>query len=304
MYRVGIIGSENSHAMAFARIFNGLDENCPDTYPDVRVVAVGGDDPAESKKVMDACGLDFIADRPADMLGKIDAVMVTARHGGAHAAFARPFIDAGIPAFIDKPFCADAGEAVRLAKHARDRGVPLVGGSATKDVYDVKTLQNLIRTAGGGAGEHGKILGGAVNAPLNMDNPYGGFTFYASHLAEISMTIFGYDPLSVDASRSPGGVTAVAHYAGYDVTNHFMDGTGYYSAAVFAQKRAVLREIDISMCYRLECAAFADMLRTGKMPHSYEALVYPVFYLNAVEAAYKTGVRQALPAIGEIFGSR
>ena len=42
MFRIGIIGSENSHAMAFAKIFNGLDPNCETQYPDMRVVAVGG----------------------------------------------------------------------------------------------------------------------------------------------------------------------------------------------------------------------------------------------------------------------
>ena len=81
-----------------------------------------------------------------------------------------------------------------------------------------------------------------------------------------------------------------------------MDGTGYYSAAVFAKARPTLREIDISMCYRHECEAFARMLRTGEMNHSYEELVYPVFYLNAVCEAYRTGVRQKLPGMDGLFG--
>lgn len=289
MYRIGIIGSENSHAMAFSKIFN-----VDSAYPDMRVVAIGGDDPAESEKVKSTCGIDFVAEKPADMLGKIDAVMVTARHGGTHADFARPFLEAGLPAFIDKPFTVDPAEAVALARLARDRNIPLVGGSSTKDVYDVLTLQNLVLT--------GKCLGGMVNAPLNMENPYGGFFFYSSHLSEIMLTIFGYAPESVDAHEVGGSVTAVAHYADFDVTNHFIDGTGSYSAAVFSKSRPVLREIDISMCYRHECEAFVHMLRTGEMNHTYEELVYPVFYLNAVHEAYQAGGRQALPQISGLLG--
>lgn len=289
MYRIGIIGSENSHAMAFSKIFN-----VENAYPDVRVVAVCGDWPEESEKVKAECGVDFVAERPADMLGRVDAVMVTARHGGKHAEFARPFLEAGLPAFIDKPFCVDPAEAVALAKLARDKKVPLVGGSSTKDVYDVLTLQNLVRTTG--------CLGGMVNAPLNMENPYGGFFFYSSHLAEIMLTVFGYGPESVDACEAGGSVTAAAHYDGFDVTNHFISGTGYYSAAVFTKARPVLREIDISLCYRHECEAFARMLRTGEMNHSYEELVYPVFYLNAVHEAYKSGVRQRLPGMDGLLG--
>jgi hypothetical protein len=288
MFRIGIIGSENSHAMAFSRIFN-----VENTYPDMRVVAVGGDIPAESEKVKAECNVDFVAQKPSDMLGKVDAVMVTARHGGRHADFARSFIEAGIPAFIDKPFTVDPAEAVALAKLAQGKKVPLVGGSSTKDVYDALTLQHLVGTGG--------CLGGMVNAPLNMENPYGGFFFYSSHLAEIMLTIFGYAPESVDAHEADGSVTCVAHYAHFDVSNHFIDGTGYYSAAVFTKARPVLREIDISMCYLRECEAFARMLRTGEMSHSYEELIYPVFYLSAVHEAYKTGVRQKLPGIGGIL---
>jgi predicted dehydrogenase len=288
MYRIGIIGSENSHAMAFSKIFN-----VESAYPDVRVVAVGGDWPEESEKVKEACGVDFVAEKPSDMLGKVDAVMVTARHGGKHAEFARPFIEAGLPAFIDKPFTVDAADAVALAKRARDKKVPLVGGSSTKDVYDVLTLKNLVRTGG--------CLGGMVNAPLNMENPYGGFFFYSSHLAEIMLTIFGFGPESVDAHEAGGSVAATAHYENFDVTNHFINGTGYYSAAVFTKTRPVLREIDISMCYRHECEAFARMLRTGEMNHKYEELVYPVFYLNAIYEAYKSGIRRKLPRIGELL---
>ena len=42
MYRIGIIGSENSHAMAFSRIFNGMEPESAELYPDLEVVAIGG----------------------------------------------------------------------------------------------------------------------------------------------------------------------------------------------------------------------------------------------------------------------
>lgn len=49
--------------------------------------------------------------------------------------------------------------------------------------------------------------------------------------------------------------------------------------------------------YALECESFAKMLRTGEMDFSYEELVRPVFYLAAVEQAYRTGERQTVPEI-------
>ena len=92
MYRIGILGSENSHASAFSEIFNKPDENGAFKYPDCHVVAVGGHYPESNKEVFEKFGLDFIAEKPEDMLGKVDAVMVTARDGKFHPEVARPFV--------------------------------------------------------------------------------------------------------------------------------------------------------------------------------------------------------------------
>ncbi len=288
MYRIGILGSENSHATAFSKIFNGLDPKCETKYPDMRVVGCFGHYPEENQKLLDNCSLDFITDKPEDMLGKVDAVMVTARNGRFHPEFARPFIEAGIPAFIDKPFANCGDEAVKLAKLAKSKGVPLVGGSSTKLVYDVLQLAYARRNAFDAVGA------GSVAAPVSMDNPYGGFYFYSSHLAEISMTIFGYNPKSVAAYRAGDNITAIARYDSFDVTNHFVEGNYTYSAAIYGKGKTVARDIDISMCYQHECAIFVDMLRTGRMSHSYEHLVWPVIYLNAIKKAYEEGVEVAL----------
>lgn len=289
MFRIGIIGSENSHAMAFAKIFNGFDPNCETKYDDIRVVAVGGHYPEASQKVFDECKLDFIAEKPEDMLGKVDAVMVTARNGQFHPEFARPFIEAGIPAFVDKPFANCGDEALALARLAKEKKVPLVGGSSTKLVYDVLMLRNAFRTQFPDG-----ICGGNVVAPVNMENEWGGFYFYSAHLAEISMTIFGYDPKSVIAWKGDKGVTAVAKYDGYCVSNHFAEGNYSYGASIYGKGKTVSRDIELSMCYQHECQIFVDMLRTGKMAHSYEELVWPVYYLNAIKKSYETGVEQAV----------
>lgn len=294
MFRIGILGSENSHATAFSKIFNGLDPKCEMQYPDMHVVGCFGHYPEANEKLLAECGLDFIADRPEDMLGRVDAVMVTARNGQFHPEFARPFIEAGIPAFIDKPFANCGKAAVELARLAKSKNVPLVGGSSTKLVYDVQQLAFVRRNG------FEKVSSGSVTSPVNMENEYGGFYFYASHLAEISMTIFGYDPKSVHAFRCGSDVTVIAHYDGYDVTNHFVEGNYSYSATIWGPGKTYGREIDISMCYQHECAIFVDMLRSGRMSHSYEHLVAPVIYLNAIKESYENGGREVELVFPEI----
>jgi predicted dehydrogenase len=287
MYRIGILGSENSHAMAFSRIFNGLEPEEKGKYPDMKVVAIGGHEAEPSQKVMEECGLEFIADRPEDMLGRVDAVMVTARNGAFHSEFALPFIEAGLPLFIDKPIANDGEDALRLLQRAKEKGVPVVGGSSTKYVPDVLALKKAVES-----GELGRVVSGSISAPVNLDNPYGGFYFYASHLVEISMTVFGYNPKSVFALLGEGGITTLTHYDAYDISGHYIAKTGLYSGAVYGTSGNYQSPIDISCCYALEAEHFAHMLRTGSANQPLYELLQPVYVMNALEKSFTTGTPQ------------
>lgn len=282
MFRIGILGSENSHAKAFTEIIN---QTCAEQYPDLRITAIYGADREKSKEIFERFDLEILAQKPEDMLGKVDAVMITARDGNLHPALARPFIEANIPAFIDKPFACRTNDALALARLAKQRGVPLCGGSGVKYAYDVLMMQNIVKAAKNA----NEPITGDVTAPLDMHNAYGGFSFYASHLAEMMLAVFGGDPVSVTASRNGDHVTAIVHYDEYDVTNHFLNGKRQYTLTLNRSERPVFMEVDISMIYRRECEVFAKMLRTGEMEQSYEALVLPVCCINAVERSYLTG---------------
>jgi hypothetical protein len=54
MIRIGIYGAENSHAMAFSRIFNGDDLR----YADLRVVSIGGEEEEAAQKIMAECNVE------------------------------------------------------------------------------------------------------------------------------------------------------------------------------------------------------------------------------------------------------
>lgn len=289
MYRIGILGSENSHAMAFTEIFNGLKPELAGEFDDIRVVAVGGKYPEESRKVAERGGIEYIVDKPEDMLGLVDAVMVTARDGRQHAPYVRPFLEAGLPAFIDKPFTRDPQEALALVRLAKEKKVPLVGGSSVKLCAGVQKLRAQVLA------HPGKVLGGDMTAPVSMVNDYGDFWFYAAHLAESCLATFGYDPQWIWASRHRGGVTAVVHYEDYEVTNHFLSDTYCYSGTVNTREGCFYEPLDISDIYALECRSFARMLRTGEMDFTYEQLLKPVDYIAAIEKSFWTGARQMLP---------
>lgn len=288
MFRVGIIGAENSHAAAFAETLNGYQPEHKEEFADFRVVAVSGHYPESNQALYEKFGLEMVAERPEDMLGHVDAVMVTARDGKYHAEFARPFIEAGIPAFIDKPFTSDPQQAVALAKLAKEKGVPLVGGSSVKLTDAVLKLKALVDE------QDGKVVGGDVTAPVSLVNDYGNFWFYASHLAECCLTIFGQHPEWVWANRTDKGVTVIVHYANFDVTNHFIEGVYDYTGTVITPAGVTHSPISLDDIYLREVRCFASMMRSGEMSHSYEELVAPVFLMDAIVRSFETGEKVAV----------
>ncbi len=291
MFRVGILGSENSHAMAFSKYFNGIDKTYLGEFDDIEVVGTFSRYPEANEALQKEAGVPYIAERPEDLLGKVDAVMVTARDGRYHAAYARPFIEAGIPAFIDKPLTSDGEEAIELVRLAKKKGVPLVGGSSLKLCEGTKQMAALVRR------EPEKVIGGSIYAPVKMVNDYGGFYFYSSHLAEISLSVFGYDPEWVMASQTKHGVGVLVHYKDYDVSNHFSQDMGQYGGTVITTDGPTTTQISMDCAYAEECRSFARMLRAGKMDFTYEQLAMPVVYLNAIDKSMQTGQPVAVEKI-------
>ncbi len=297
MFRVGFLGSENSHASAFASMFNGYRKDVIGEFDDIQAVATYSAYPGVDERMQQRYGIEFIAKSPEEMLGKVDAIIVTARDGKYHAPFARKFIEAGIPAFIDKPFTVDEDEAIELARLARDKGVPLCGGSSLKVCKETRSAILFMEE------NRDAVIGGFVKAPISMNNQYGGFYFYASHLAEMVLPVFGYYPLWVSASENKNGVSVIVHYDEYDVVCLYTDGRWDYEISISTKQ--VLDEekrdnpqfhqvVSLNLCYHEEARCIARMLRTGAMEHPYEELVQPVMFLNAVERAMKSGKREAI----------
>ncbi|MGN0479005.1 MAG: Gfo/Idh/MocA family protein [Hominenteromicrobium sp.] len=293
MIRIGIIGTENSHAMAFSKIINLPDpvSGVP-AYPDAKVVGVYGPDPDSARQVAEAAKVDFIAEDPADFFGRVDAMIITSRRGSVHAEYARPFIEAGMPVFLDKPITVDYAQAQALIALAKEKNSLLCGGSGCKLAYDVCTLRDYVQDSRA----RGNFISGVINFPAYPDSEYDGFFFYASHLTEMALTVFGYDPVSVIAAERNQTVTAILRYPDFDVTLQFTPHAAAYSCTVYTEARNYTREIDISRIYNHEVAEFMRMIRTGTPPQSYESLIRPVAVIQAILHALKTKTEVTIQA--------
>lgn len=124
MLKLGIIGlSEgNGHPYSWSAIVNGeydekLMADCgyatipaylganKDTLgiEDAKVTHIWTQDNALSQHVSKAAKIENVSSEMTDMIGQVDAVLLARDDPENHKEMAAPFIDAGVPLFIDKP---------------------------------------------------------------------------------------------------------------------------------------------------------------------------------------------------------
>lgn len=277
MYKVGILGTENSHAMAFTQCINAADTQ----NPDFKVTALYALEKAPSEAIQAKFPDVEIFDNITDMVDKVDCAMVTSRHGKYHKPFAIPFIEAGKPVFIDKPFTISLDDSYELLDAAKKFNVPLIGGSGCKYSIDLLEFKDTISN-----GSIGRVESAVITFPTDLKSEYGGLYFYGSHLAEMAMTAFGYNVKSVSAYEKNGYLNAVLRYDELDVILSFAKN---YTAIAYGEKGYLFKEIKIDNIYKYEVDHFIDMVQTGVSSMTDDELIKPVIILNAIEESLKHG---------------
>lgn len=279
MKRIVILGCENSHANNFLKFIRDEEK-----FKDVEVIGVYSHEREASEKLNAEFGVK-IMDNYDEAVGKVDGVVITARHGDNHFKYAKPYISSGVPMFIDKPITVSEDEAIEFMRLCRDNGVRISGGSSLKHANEVQEVKRQHAEE-----ENGATLGGYFRAPLNMDNPHGGFFFYSQHLIEMITESFGPYPTSVRSFVNDKKVTTVVRYPEFDVTGLHVVGSNVYYASRHAQKGAYGSVAELgSYCFYKEFDEFYELLNGAEQKVSYEDFIAPVFILNAIYRSMNSG---------------
>ena len=281
MKKIAILGCENSHANSFLEFIYNTED-----YRDIEVIGVYSNEPAASKALNEKFGVPIL-DSYTDAVGKIDGLIITARHGDLHYEYAKPYIESGIPMFIDKPVTIKENEAIEFMKALKACGIRMSGGSSLKHDFGVKTLKNEREKLIDGA-----TLGGFVRAPLDSSSVYGGFYFYAPHLVEVVSEIFGKHPVSVKANRNGDIISVKFNYEGYSVDGMFVEHNYVYYACRFAEKSVKGMNLESTPehnWFKSEFDEFYALLCGEDSPVSYADFISSVFVMNAIVRSLESG---------------
>ena len=280
MKKIVILGCENSHANAFLKHIKERPE-----LAHIECIGVYSDEIEAAQKLHDEFGVPVMASYD-EAAGKVDGVVITARHGGKHYKFAKPYIASGVPMFIDQPICNQEDEAVEFVAELKKHGIKATGGSSLRHAFEICQLKQAHEAEVGG-----QTVGGIFRAPLSIDNPHGGFFFYSQHLVEMIVEVFGRYPKSVQVSNNGDVYTVLFHYDSFTITGVYTVGSGAYYAARFTTNYTQGGTVAAlgSEWYYSEFKVFADLMDGGEMDMSYEDLFAPVYILNAINRAIESG---------------
>lgn len=283
MKKIVILGCENSHANSF---LNFIRDN--PKYSDVEVLGVYSDDAPAAQKLADEYGVKIMGAYD-EAVGQVDGVIVTARHGDNHYKYAKPYIESGVPMFIDKPITISEAEAIQMMQEFKTAGVRVTGGSSVIHETFVQTLKKEREE-----NVDGKTLGGLIRCPISMKNAYGDFFFYSEHLVGVMSEIFGFYPKTVRAFQNGGIITVVFRYADYDIVGLFTEGYYSYYAERSSENGVHGEVFPLEICFQTEFDEYYSLLCGGAQKKSYEDFIAPVFVLNAIQRSLDSGKEECV----------
>ncbi len=275
--RIGIAGSENSHARIFASLLN-----CPDGWEGRRVSGAQvthllPDTPEQGEAIARDCLVGSLCHSPEEMMGRVDAVLCLDRRGSRHAQQAAPFLSAGLPVFIDKPLARDPAEARAILETAERSGSTAFSFSTVPFARQAREL------ATRAAAEKPAMV--QVSGHADPECEYDGLFFYGIHSTELLCALAGTGVRSVAANRAKDGITVLCQYGdGREAGIHLnLNPAGFMVALRSAGQSGPNIELDIADCYAEGLAGIVDVLSGRKPPPPREQMLEPIEIIAAVE---------------------
>lgn len=125
MIKVGIIGLDTSHSEKFAELISDRSDMTVGGVWDAGDVRTE----AYAEQYCRTYGAPRY-ERPEEMIGHVDAVMVLTVNWDHHRPIAGQFLEAGIPTFVDKPIAGSIDDIEALREIVEREGTPICGGSS------------------------------------------------------------------------------------------------------------------------------------------------------------------------------
>ena len=282
--KIGILGMTegNGHPYSWSAMFNGyekeamedcgfpvipryLEKQAPETFgiEGARITCIcctGYEGRERAEHIAKASRIPTVYDRPEEMIGQVDAVIVATDDGNEHVERCRPFVEAGIPMFIDKPL-VNTEEDLRTFVQWRKNGAKFISSSSMRYCKEIEPYYK-------NHYELGEIR--YICSPMAKK-----YETYGIHALERFYPLLGEGFLSVrNTGTYEKTVVHIKHKNGCDV--NVVQGFDLVAAGMMVLGTCgakVLSSGDSYYSFKRQLDLFVHWLRTGEEPFPFSETV-------------------------------
>ena len=202
--------------------------------------------------------IPHVVQKPEDVIGHVDAVLISTDDGFDHVRRARPFVEAGLPVFVDKPLATSVAD-LRTFIAWEKAGARILSSSGMRYAPEIDDY----------------IGGNSTLGPLRWISSIGAKAWenYGIHALEPVFRILGPGFISIRLETAPGlEIAHLTHRSGTQVTLPMIydGGTSFGTIHLCgAAGQTTIRCADTYTTFRRQLVAYVDFLRHGKSAYPF-----------------------------------
>ena len=276
--KVGMIGLDTSHAIAFTKILN--DADAPEEVSNCRVIVAypkGSPDIASSTsrvpkytEQMIALGVEIVPSIDV-LLKQVDCVLLETNDGRPHLEQVLPCFKAGKRVLIDKPMAGSLADVVAIFEASKKYDVPTFCSSSLRFAKSTLAVRG---------GSIGKVTYCQTQSPCSREKTHPDLYWYGIHGCESLYTVMGTGCETVQRSETEDGkIKVIGNWSG-GRTGIYVEGKGYSGTAKGTMGESPVGSYD---GYRPLVVEIVKFFRTGVVPVAPEETIELYTFMEAAD---------------------
>ena len=277
--RIGIIGADTSHVVAFTEVLN--DPQAKGHVAGARVTALfqGGSRDLEAswsrveeytRTLQTKYGVT-VYDSIDELCHNVDAVMLESVDGRPHLAQIQPVLRAKKPVYVDKPVAGSLRDALEIFRLARKARVPLFSASSLRYAASTQAVRN---------GKVGRVISAVTWSPCHLEPHHPDLFWYGVHGVESLFTVMGTGIETVKRGTTTNGLIEVVGTWKGGRTGIYRESEGYGGLATGANGAMPVGNYD---GYTPLVAEIVKFFQTGVAPVTSEETIEIFAFMEAAD---------------------
>lgn len=285
--RVGIIGLDTSHSIAFTKALN--DPEASNKFGGYKVVAAYPQGslsiPSSVERIegyteqVKGMGVEIVSSIEA-LLEKVDVVLLETNDGRRHLEQALPVLQARKRMFIDKPLAASLADTMAIFKAALHYHVPVFSSSSLRYINGMEKIKN---------GEGGIVLGAETYSPCSLESTHPDLFWYGIHGVETLFAVMGTGCQAVVRVTTEDTDVAVGTWEGGRIGSFrgLRKGKVGFGGTIFGEKAII--NLGSYTGYEPLLNEIIRFFQTGAVPVQPEETIEMFAFMEAADLSKKKG---------------